>query len=178
MAKDYAKKRKRNGKKRKKSNSQSNLWLLVLLIIGAIVAGLFYLNQQKINQHRAEKTTQPKANPPQPKQPTFDFYTILSNKPPATKTPPPAPLPTNTSSTQQQQFVLQVASVKTFADADRLKAQLILLGFNVFVEKIKLSGNLWNRVYVGPYPTLTQANADQQRLQQDKINSILVKYNP
>lgn len=72
-------------------------------------------------------------------------------------------------------YLLQIASFKSFDDADRLKAQLALLGYPIEVRKVNADGGTWNRVYMGPIPSLQEALSKQQQLKEQRFDSILVK---
>ncbi len=72
-------------------------------------------------------------------------------------------------------FVLQVASVKDYADADRYKAQLSMLGFDVNIQKYLFNGQTWYRVNIGPFASRQTALDQQQRLKENGVKSILVK---
>lgn len=108
---------------------------------------------------------------------------------PATKSTPPstviqAPQPANTppagasasaENQTKQGYALQVASTKNFADADNLKAQLTMLGFDVSIQKYTINGQTWNRVYAGFYQSRDVAIKKQNVLKTNHVSSILVK---
>lgn len=125
-----------------------------------------------------EPAAQPaQAAPPQPgPRPQFDFYTILpesevivterpeEEKKPATPTPaasvegeqataaseapvPPVEVP------EPEVLMLQAGSFRQVADADRRRADIILLGYPARVETVTTAGGeSWSRVQVGPFP--------------------------
>jgi|GEM_PF-3145562 len=75
-------------------------------------------------------------------------------------------------------YILQVASLQRASDADRLKAQLVLQGYDVSVQPFQHSGTTWLRVKVGPYHSLAEAQRARQSLrQQHHYNSILIRIN-
>jgi cell division protein FtsN len=178
--------------RRSSSKSRHGLWLITGLLILIVIAGLFYLKNQKTttheeqsNKHAAQVKTTPTQNKPE-----FDFYTVLPGKEtsnlnanttttkPTTSipvktlpTPNSAQSPTNNQSTPKKTatassgtYVLQIAAVKSFSDADSLKAQLTLQGYDVKITKIKVGSTTWNRVDVGPYTSLAAAQAAQADL--------------
>ena len=49
-----------------------------------------------------------------------------------------------------QTYILQVGSFRSSADADKMRAELILLGLDVFIKVIEKDGQTWHRVLVGP----------------------------
>jgi cell division protein FtsN len=190
MPKNYSKRRPTRYSSRKKSSrGNGGLWLGTVLLVVLLVLGLFYLKKldhKAFTKHHPEspkKEAPAKAKPPKPTavtvtpqttpQPQFDFYTLL----PKTQLPQPqvASPNKNSSSAQPISYVLHVASLKNENDADRLKAELTLLGFDVTLQTTTVNGTAWIRVEVGPYTSLTDAQADQERLRKNSISSALVK---
>ena len=118
----------------------------------------------------------------QPKKNSSDVANNLaaSVKPqtePARQAALPAPLTeTKQPGVAKESYILQLASFKNFSDADQLKAKLSLLGYNVSIQTINgANGEKWHRVRSGPYAQLSQAEQHRQQLQQQHINSILLK---
>ncbi|PTU72911.1 SPOR domain-containing protein [Pseudomonas mangrovi] len=138
--------------------------------------------------------TQTKPNQPaQPTRPKYEFYTLLPESeviiPPdamptqpeqkpvtpeeaaridreraeaalAGKTPAPPPLVTKSTT----QFYLQAGSFRQNNEADRVRAQIILLGQNARIESGKVREELWHRVLVGPFATREQLTEAQKEL--------------
>ena len=71
-------------------------------------------------------------------------------------------------------YLLQMASFKTYADADRLKAQLTMLGFDVYIQSYTSNNQVHNRVVMGPYVLKSAAIQAQTRLQKKQVPSILI----
>ena len=95
-----------------------------------------------------------------------------STTPPAgTPTPPPsvakAPLTT--------QFFLQAGSFRKQADADKVRAQIILLGQNVQVESGTVREEIWYRVLVGPFASREQLGAAQKQLAASGFGNLLLQ---
>ena len=172
---------------KRKSKSFGKLWLVTLLLVIALVAGLLYLQKHAIPVKSVlnEKTIKSKIIS---QKPNFDFYTVLpEGKNQAAATPaikkstnalaqlPSAPPLTKPTASNNLKYILQIASVKNYADADRLKAELILMGYSVTVKKIIVNNVTWNRVNLGPYNSLASAQTAQADLQKNKIKSILLK---
>lgn len=90
------------------------------------------------------KPVAPKAKPEATRPPPADysFYDILPGKVAAKPDKPVKP---------KELYWLQVAALKTAADADGLKARLRLLGLPVVVQKIALGETSLHRVRVGPF---------------------------
>jgi cell division protein FtsN len=72
-------------------------------------------------------------------------------------------------------YVLQLASVKSYSEADKLKAQLTMLGYDVSVQKSNRDHQVTYRVILGPYPTVAMAQGQQSKLRKSNISSIIIK---
>src|SRR5215510_13456386 len=87
-----------------------------------------------------------------PAENRFEFYDILpqyevvvpDEKPAATGSAKPRPAATPGS------YLLQAGSFSAAADADRMKANLALLGFESHVQRVTLDDDVFNRVRIGP----------------------------
>lgn len=89
----------------------------------------------------------------------------------AVVTPPPslakAPLST--------QFFLQAGSFRKQADADKVRAQIIMLGQNVQVESGKVREETWYRVLVGPFASREQLTQAQKSLAAGGFSNLLLQ---
>jgi cell division protein FtsN len=164
------------------ASSISTFWILLGVAVGILMTfGFLQWQKQQINAKPVKPVVAKTAVP----DIHFDFYQILPNikpkafssnaenslvnKPSAENSsiaPPPNP---NTN------FMIQIASVKSYADADRLRAELSLLGYDVSVRNAKTNNEQSYQILIGPYPSLESAKAVQKRLQNDKIQSVLLK---
>ena len=72
-------------------------------------------------------------------------------------------------------YILQVASFRSVKDADSLKAQLALLGFQPVVQTVAIdSDEKWHRVRIGPYADRASLEAARIRLMADGHGNPLV----
>ena len=161
------------------------IWLLAGLVIGLFVAFLVYLGKQPVQetsfteavkqelkkardaqQQAEEKAETRKAQGDKggenESRPRFEFYTILSElevfvpEPEADapgKTSPPASAPV--SSATGKRYLLQAGSFRSRPDAEGLKASLALLGVSSSVQSVKINGDDWHRVRIGPFDNPT-----------------------
>lgn len=160
-------------------------WIITGFLCALIIGGLAYLYQkglfndrqylQKFAQHENKKS----------RQPQFDFYNILpemklaerEKAPTLNPTPPPKPVVPEQKNKQRFTYLVQVASFPQFKDADHLKAELILTGFNVQIKPFEKDKKTWYRVMLGPYNNQADAKNTQQKLQLQKIKSFLITIN-
>lgn len=181
-----ARRRASASRKGKKADTQQ-----ILMIVGAVVGALliagvaYWAGHRSAHRHLVARTapapkpktaTAPSGLVPQPAsrpaKPHFDFYTIL----PDVETVLPDNQPSKALSGSGGKpakkeagagYVLQAASYGTYQEADRLKAKLVLSGFDARIEKVNLDGKGdFYRVRLGPYATVQQLDAVDKRLTQ------------
>lgn len=87
-------------------------------------------------------------------------------------TPPPPPL---VASAGQTQYFLQAGSFRKATDADRVRAQIILLGQNVQIESGTVRDELWYRVLVGPFASKEQLGSAQKSLAASGFSNLLLQ---
>ena len=72
-------------------------------------------------------------------------------------------------------FVLQVAALRTAADAQTLKARLAEQGLPAQVQATKIGSDMFHRVRLGPYLDLGAAQDAQSRLQRAGYAGLIVR---
>jgi cell division protein FtsN len=85
---------------------------------------------------------------------------------PATASPSPAANGT---------YFLQAGAYKKAADADSVRARILLLGLQASVQRAEVNGVQWNRVRVGPFNKLDDMNRARIRLADNKIESTVIR---
>lgn len=71
-------------------------------------------------------------------------------------------------------YAIQVAALRTQQDAERMKASLLLRGFQVNVSAIASNGATWYRVMVGPFASRAQAEETQSVLvRRERMNGMI-----
>ena len=134
-----------------------------------------------------------------PAKPKFEFYTLLPEMEvvvPDEDLAAPGPAPPESGGTAEVptsaaveddapadtdpalksgHYILQVASFRSVKDADGLKAQLTLLGFQPVVQTVAIdSDEKWHRVRIGPYADRDSLEAARVRLRADGHDNPLV----
>jgi cell division protein FtsN len=105
---------------------------------------------------------------------------------PADKTPPPAdaaatPPATPADAAQpaaggKDSYLIQIASFKARSDADRLKAQLALMGVQAQIQQVTINGkDTYHRVRSGPYSGKEAVNKTRAMLKGKGLDSIAIK---
>jgi cell division protein FtsN len=73
-------------------------------------------------------------------------------------------------------YVLQAGSFSEFAQADRLKAELTLMGMPAQIQTVSIEGGTkWHRVRVGPYTNLQALNQARAELQSNGLKVMVLK---
>ncbi|KIH85717.1 SPOR domain-containing protein [Pseudomonas batumici] len=88
-------------------------------------------------------------------------------------TPPPPPPVAKPAAVIQ--FFLQAGSFRKEADADKVRAQIILLGQSVSVESGTVKDETWYRVLVGPFSNREQLTKAQKQLAGSGFNNLLLQ---
>ena len=69
-------------------------------------------------------------------------------------------------------YLLQAGSFRDEADADRLRAELILQGFEAVIKEVEQASGTWHRVIVGPYESEREMTRARNRLAEANIETI------
>lgn len=73
-------------------------------------------------------------------------------------------------------YLLQVASFRTVADAERLKARLALLGIQAQIQQVTVNGkDTYHRVRTGPYAGKESVTEARALLTRNGLESIAIK---
>lgn len=72
-------------------------------------------------------------------------------------------------------YILQAGSFRAFREADSVKAQLALLSIESTVEPVVSKGVEWYRVRIGPFSNARDMNRVRNRVQRNKIETLVIK---
>ena len=131
-------------------------------------------------------------------RPRFEFYELLSEMevvvpdesepevsaiPQGEDTPVPTPeaeapaepAPERDADTDAQ-YMVQAGSFRSHEDADRLKARLALMGVQADIHSVEVDGGeTWHRVRIGPFADRGRVEAIRGRLEEENVDSILLR---
>ena len=145
------------------------------LLSGLFVSFLLYLGALPATTDSAGPETAPVATvPAEPPKPRFDFYTMLPEQtldevvePAQVTNPPPG--------SAQESFVLQAGSFRQRQDAERRRAELLLLGLTPNVEEADSDNGRWYRVYLGPFTSHPEMTRARSLTAAQDIDTLLLK---
>lgn len=110
-----------------------------------------------------------------PNRPRFDFYTVLPEQTIDVEVEP-ATVSQPRESASQETWLLQAGSFRQREDADRRRAELLLLGLEPRVEESPDSGSgRWFRVYLGPFASRSEVSRVRGLTAGQDIDTLLLK---
>jgi cell division protein FtsN len=71
--------------------------------------------------------------------------------------------------------VLQAGSFSAASDADKLQANLALLGIESRVQRVTIDDDVYHRVRIGPITDLEKLNRIRRQLHDAHVNAMLMK---
>ncbi len=179
----------RRRKKKRSSHSRPQplagwVWMLFGLAVGLAVAAAIYVNDRKpapatLDEPvaRADRKPASAAAAPEDEGFDFDFYDVLPRfemvipeqdldaRPDRTPAPLSGPGP----------YVLQAGSFSAFAEADRRKAGLALIGIPSRIQKVTVDDKTYYRVRIGPVDDPEELNRMRARLREAKIEVMVIR---
>ena len=90
-------------------------------------------------------------------------------------TPAPAAPPAVTKPATSTPYYLQAGAFRNNADAEAMKARLLMLGFDASVQSAQVNGSTVNRVRMGPFKGIDEMNRARSRLAEEKIDTSVVR---
>jgi len=199
---DYRKGSPPRSRKRQEPRGTCAFWFLLGSLLGGFGVGVAWMlsEQPLTGQSTDPLTAAEQAVPESAQKPKFDFYSLLPEEevvvpaeraaepvplppPPGQQpaTPPPpkqtamATPPAPTPSTGAGTYVLQVGSFRKSSDAERLKAQLAMLGIQTNIQTATIdSGQTYHRVRTGSY-TKADANTLRSRLKSNGHDAMMMR---
>ncbi|BBL34162.1 cell division protein FtsN [Nitrosomonas stercoris] len=141
----------------------------------------------------ADKGSAPRSDQQETNKPRFDFYKILPGveEPPLEDTLERIPLPPTTVATEKkpekvpervatlkEKYYLQAGSFMNAGDAERMKAELAMLGVMASVQIGKTGNNaVVHRVRIGPFAKMEELDRVRASLQLNGVTTSLVRGN-
>ena len=177
------KKTRRNATNKRTGNNKTQrtippwIWVLTGMLVGILFMLLLYVTtiksqQSPINAEAKDKQNLKTGQTGQP-QPRFDFYQLLKEQDVMVPDIMPELADTESDNTV---YLLQAGSFRNSADADQLRAQLLLLNLTATVEKARTrTGDTWHRVLVGPFESRSKLAKARSILASHEISSLLLK---
>jgi len=195
MAAQRKKIARRRGASRGKRGSVSALaWFAAGLLIGLGISGFLmmggYLPERPENatpSESAQAPTEPETYDDEEiagkaRDRRFDFFTVL---PEMEVMVPEQELSRDAlaggsaaDAAGSESYILQAGSFRSASDAEQMKARLALLGSVASVQEVTVDGATWHRVRIGPVRGARRADEIRRTLQDNGIQTLVMKSNP
>ena len=179
MHQDFAKKqRPKKSNRSPRSTQDQRPFSLITFLTGVLTGGFLTFFAALLNQEPSPINEQkPIAEPKKiVEEMQWDFYEIFPKS--------VVPIVEEYTDTGRKKVLensmweIQVGSFKDPQDADERRATLILIGLNPVIRKVRVAGQQWHRVVVGPFESQLERNRAQDKLAQAEISSIPIKISP
>lgn len=174
MAQDFAKRA--PASQPSVSGGSKITWFASGMLVGVFVSFLFYL-WQFVPEDPAAAADKPTAQVISDKEIVemdYDFYDLFPSA--------EVPIVEEYNSTgkkvrveEDYAYLLQAGSFRSQDDADRLRGELILQGFEAFTKEVEQASGVWHRVMVGPFETKLQLNRTRTTLAAADIETIQLR---
>ena len=199
MARDFAKHKRRPGPPGKKAPgprraqtrpasgqgagaSAGSAWRAYFagVLTGGVLSFLLYLTTLPPGEPgRGEMAGPEPAGAPQaaatPPKPRFDFYKLLPEQTIDVDVAPAEVAQPRTDTAAGELYLLQAGSFRQREDADRRRAELLLLGLEPRVEETSGDNGRWFRVYLGPFESRAQVARARSLTAAQDIDTLLLK---
>ncbi len=109
-------------------------------------------------------------------QPRFDFFEMLPQQRIEVEGEP-GDMAGSRETADGATYLLQAGSFRQAEDADRRRAELLLLGLEPRVEETGGSNGRWYRVMIGPFDSRSKMAAARSLTAQQNIDTLLLKRN-
>ncbi|WP_226664230.1 SPOR domain-containing protein [Microbulbifer aggregans] len=183
----------RNTRRKQSSGKPAWVWFVLGNFVGGFAVFIFLLNDMKTEQAKVTaKSSKPAAEKAAPAEskPRFDFYTLLEEN--EVKVPKPKNQQVRVRDSGDKSgdsgktvdhsdpasdlvYILQAASFRDAAEAERLRAQLMLANLDAKVESATDSRGTWHRVLVGPYTSRSKVAKAREILADHRLMPLVLK---
>jgi len=176
-----AKKRKK-GATRKSTPVPGWVWLVTGLALGLFVTLIVHLVKIAPEAAKARElavtaakvkdaeATKKKAEQARKDKKNYSFYTMLQQD----KVEVPKDLETEPDAPAYYQFMLQTGAFTSVADADRVRADMIMQGFDAQIKGTSSDKGTLHRVIVGPFPNRSKMAKARSLLAAKGVASMMI----
>jgi len=157
------------------------------LLVGAVLASALFIYKSDARKAEVSETPRPepqqRASPSEPEAAAadagdrYDFYDMLpkfevvvpEKDREVKRDLPTAPIE------RPGVYVLQAGSYRNLPDAERVRAQLSLLGIDAKVQRVAVDNDVWHRVRIGPIKDLPELNRVRKQLQAAEVDGLVIR---
>ncbi len=185
MAQDFARKksssRKRAPARKNQPTGRTGVgnglrWYLAGVISGVFGSFLLYLGTlPPPGGPQPEAAASDSQGGEQTPKPRFDFYTMLPEQRIEDEVVVQQPRNAQEAPAAGEYYLLQAGSFRQQEDADRRRAELLLLGLEPSIRESTGDNGRWFRVYLGPFQTRSAMSRARSLTAGQNINTLVLK---
>ncbi len=149
-------------------------WYSAGVASGVLLSFLLYLGILSPDPTSISRPAPAVSAEEEPPKARFDFYTRLPQQSVDVEVDPDE-IANARQSPDAERFLLQAGSFKQREDADRRRAEMLLLGLEPRIEETNGSNGRWFRILVGPFETRSQLAKARSLTAQQGIDTLLLK---
>jgi len=178
-AKKPAANKRRNTSKASYSGSHPVKWYGAGVLSGVFLSFMIYLGTLPADGPAGSVTAVADAQPESAPKPRYDFYTLLPEQTiDVDVDPAEVTAPAESPQASREVYVLQAGSFRQREDADRRRAELILLGLQPDIQETSGDNGRWFRVYLGPFGSRTEMSRARSLTAGQDIDTLVLKRDP
>ncbi len=153
------------------------VWYFSGLMTGLLASLLLYLVTlpPEPGSPASEHSGTSPAGEAEPPKPRFDFYTMLPEQRIDVPPDPAEVVSADKPAGKREAYLLQAGSFRQKADADRRRAELLLLGLSPRIEEANGDNGRWFRVFLGPFESHAAMKSAQSLTASGDIDTLLLK---
>ena len=168
--------RKPRGKQPARASGGGWRWYGTGVLTGIFLSFLLYLGTLPAPGDTAQEAQSASQATEKPPKPRFDFYTLLPEQTMDVEVEPaPEVVSPRSNNTTTDFYLLQAGSFRQQEDAERRRAELLLLGLEPKVEETSGDNGRWFRVYVGPFGSHSKMAKARSLTANQNIDTLLLK---
>jgi cell division protein FtsN len=155
-----------------KQSTSPFVWVILLLMLGAFVALVLFLDQQIGKSSGREPAPTSTQDPASETRPVIDFYQVLKDREVEISISDEDQAGIDNPSINKEvsgKSILQVGSFQSADEAESLKAELAFLGLQANVQTAKVKDDTWHRVQLGPFSSETKLSQARNLLIENQI---------
>ena len=148
------------------------------VLTGVFLSFLVYLGTLPSTGSLPQEQQHPSQPAEEPPKPRFDFYTQLREQKIEVDVEPAAQFSKRPAEgTLSEVYLLQAGSFRQREDADRRRAELLLLGLEPDIEETTGDNGRWHRVYLGPFESRSAMARARSLTANQGIDTLVLKRN-
>ena len=146
---------------------------------GVFLSFMVYLGTLPADVAPGEPAASAEEVPEAAPRPRFDFYTLLPEQTIDVEVDPAeVTAPREGASAAGEVYLLQAGSFRQREDADRRRAELLLLGLQPEIEETSGDNGRWFRVYLGPFNSRSAMSKARSLTAGQDIDTLVLKRDP